>query len=179
MRNSPLMLTALILGIAGPLPAQDLNAGAYLAATVAQNLSDFRAADDWYGIALKADPKNPEILANAMLAALSLGDINRSTAMAQTLTDLGLQSQNIALARLAGRAMQADFAGILADQKAGGTVGTLMDDLAAAWANVGLGQMSDALALFDKIIATQGLEGFGLYHKAIALAQAGDFDGAA
>ena len=28
----------------------------------------------------------------------------------------------------------------------------------------------EALALFDKIIATQGLEGFGLYHKALALA---------
>ena len=179
MRKSPLMLTALILGIAGPLWAQDMDAGAYLAANFAQSQSDFRIADDWYSRALTADPKNPEILANAMVTALSLGDVSRSAAMAQTLTKLGVQSQNIALANLADRAMQADYAGILADQKAGATVGILMDDLAAAWANVGLGQMSDALALFDKIIATSGIEGYGLYHKALALAQAGDFDGAA
>lgn len=179
MRNCPLMLTALILGMAGPVSAQNMDAGAYLAANSAQMQSDFRSADDWYGRALKADPKNPDILANAMVAALSLGDIPRSAAMAQTLIDLGIKSQNIALARLVDRAMQADYAGILADQKAGVSVGILMDDLAAAWANVGLGQMSDALAVFDKIIATPGIEGFGLYHKALALAQAGDFEGSA
>lgn len=179
MRNFFLKLTALILGMAGPLPAQDLNAGAYLAAKAAQSLSDYRSADDWYTIALKSDPQNVDLLANAMLTALSLGDVARSAEMAQTLTKLGVASQNIALARLADRAIQADYAGILADQKDGASVGNLLDDLAAAWANVGLGQMSDALALFDKIIATKGIEGFGLYHKALALAQAGDFDGAA
>jgi len=179
MRNSPLMLTALILGMAGPLRAQDMDAGAYLAANFAQSQSDFRIADDWYSRALKADPKNPEILANAMLIALSLGDVSRSAELAQTLTKMGVQSQNIALARLADRAMQADYKGILADQQAGASVGALTDQLAAAWANVGLGQMSDALALFDKIIATSGITSYGLYHKALALAQAGDFDGAA
>lgn len=179
MRNSPILLTALILGIAGPLPAQDINPGAYLAATVAQSQFDYRTADEWYAVALKSDPKNGELLGNSMLIALSLGDVARSAEMAQTLTDLGMTSQNIALARLADRAMQADYAGILADQEQGASVGALMDDLAAAWANVGLGQMSDALALFDKIIATKGVSGFGLYHKALALAQAGDFEGAA
>ncbi len=179
MRHAPLMLTALILGMAGALRAQDMDAGAYLAANFAQSQSDFRSADDWYSRALKIDPKNPAILGNAMVTALSLGDVARSADMARALTKLGVQSQNIALAQLADRAMQADYARILADQKGGASVGALMDQLAAAWANVGLGQMSDALALFDKIIATPGIGGFGLYHKALALAQAGDFDGAA
>ena len=53
-----------------------------------------------------------------------------------------------------------------------------MDGLVTAWAEVGTGKMSDATAAFDKIIATPGMEAFGLYHKALALAQTGDYEGA-
>ena len=38
--------------------------------------------------------------------------------------------------------------------------------------------MSEALEGFDKIAAANGLEAFGLYHKALALASVGDFEGA-
>jgi tetratricopeptide (TPR) repeat protein len=47
-----------------------------------------------------------------------------------------------------------------------------------AWAELGTGRMSEALEGFDKIAAMQGLEPFGLYHKALALASVGDFEGA-
>lgn len=171
-----------LISFAAPLHAQDApqagNAGAYLAAMVAAAQSDYLAADTWYLQALKSDPANSALLEGAMISALSLGDIPRAAAVAEQLRKLDVKSQNIALALLANDALNADYAAILAGQKQGQSAGVLMDDLAGAWANVGLGHMSDALAQFDKIIATQGLEGFGLYHKALALAQAGDFGGA-
>jgi Flp pilus assembly protein TadD len=76
-------------------------------------------------------------------------------------------------------AQQKDYAAILASQSAGATLGPLLDPLLAGWAHIGLGQMNDGLAQFDQLIATNGLEGFGLHHKSIALALAGNFDGAA
>ena len=177
--SSPLKFaTAMIALIGWTTPVQAIDAGAYLAAEVAASQSDFSAADGWYIRALQSDPDNINLLEGAMISALSLGDIARAAESAARLQKLGEGSQNIALTLLANRALMADFAGILADQSAGATVGSLMDDLAAAWANVGLGNMSDAIALFDKILATNGLQAFGLYHKAMALAQAGDFGGA-
>jgi Flp pilus assembly protein TadD len=38
--------------------------------------------------------------------------------------------------------------------------------------------MSEAIAAFDGMAKTQGMEAFALYHKALALASAGDFEGA-
>ena len=113
-----------------------------------------------------------------MISALSLGDVARAADLAHGLKKQGVSSQNIALAILADHAVKGDYAAILADQAKGDSIGPLMDKLAQAWANVGLGKMTDALALFDQITAKRGLEPFGLYHKALALAQAGDFGGA-
>ena len=39
--------------------------------------------------------------------------------------------------------------------------------------------MTDAIAAFDEVGNSQGVEAFGLYHKALALASVGDFEGAA
>src|SRR5690606_2140122 len=67
---------------------------------------------------------------------------------------------------------------VIEDVGAGQTVGPLFDGLLVAWAEVGLGRMSDALASFDEVIGSSGVEAFGLYHKALALALAGDLEGA-
>ncbi len=47
-----------------------------------------------------------------------------------------------------------------------------------AWAAFGEGRVSDAMTEFDTITAMRGMEAVGLYHKALALALAGDFEGA-
>lgn len=54
----------------------------------------------------------------------------------------------------------------------------LIGDLVRAWAQVGQGQMSEAIKGFDKVMAVQGAAPFGRYHKALALASVGDFEGA-
>ncbi|HOZ34044.1 MAG TPA: tetratricopeptide repeat protein, partial [Tabrizicola sp.] len=45
-------------------------------------------------------------------------------------------------------------------------------------AKVGEGKMSEALAEFDELTKSKGLEAFGYFHKALALASVGDFEGA-
>jgi len=50
--------------------------------------------------------------------------------------------------------------------------------LVRAWAELGAGRMSEALQGFDTLATSPGLEAFGLYHKALALASVGDFEGA-
>jgi hypothetical protein len=60
----------------------------------------------------------------------------------------------------------------------GASIGMLIDGLARAWSELGNGRMSEALAEFDRLAETQGVQAFGLYHKALALASVGDFEGA-
>ena len=177
----PLFALALaaFMPLAGPAPlhAQE-DAGAYLAARVAGANRDVREAAGWYARALVADPANPALLEGSVLSQLSLGDLDRAGAAATRLQQLGLNSQSAFLALTALQTRDEDFAALLADMDAGRSIGKLFDGLARAWAELGTGRMSEALEAFDAIAKAPGLEGFGLYHKALALASAGDFEGA-
>ena len=153
-------------------------AGAYLAARAAFGDHDFVNAALWFERALAVDPKNPDLLEGALTAWLAQGDMAQAARMAGLLQQQSTKSQTAIMTILAGNAIKGDFAAILKDQAKGDSVGQLMDGLIVAWAYVGTGKMSDASAAFDKVIATPGMAVFGLYHKALALAQTGDFEGA-
>jgi len=161
-----------------PGVAQDIDAGAYLAARIAGASSDYAAAAAWFTRALVADPGDPALLEAAIVANLALGEFDTATTVAGRLHTVDARNQIAALVLLVDQARRGDFVGMLAEAKAGRTIGTLADDLVAAWAEQGVGQMSQALADFDKVASTPGLEAFGLYHKALALALVGDFEGA-
>ncbi|MEP1884966.1 MAG: tetratricopeptide repeat protein, partial [Marinomonas sp.] len=47
-----------------------------------------------------------------------------------------------------------------------------------AWAHIGNGSVAQGLERFDLVAQDVGLHGFALYHKALALAMVGDFEGA-
>ncbi len=176
-----LIAVALAVAMAGgPALAQqyDGDPGAYLASRVASADSDYLAAAGWYGKALIADPTNPALLEGAIIAHMALGNFELASGLAQKLIDTGSKSQTAYIARVADKAKTGDFAGILADQAAGQKVGPLIDGLVAAWAELGNGQMSQALKGFDALAKEPGMEAFGLYHKALALASVGDFEGA-
>ncbi len=79
---------------------------------------------------------------------------------------------------LADQVQRRDYAALAADFGAGRSIGPLVDGLVNAWAALGQGRMSDALAAFDEAGKGAGLQDFALYHKALALASAGDFEGA-
>ncbi len=185
LRRNHRLTLALCAGLcAGPVSAQEALApeglaGAFLAAKVAISTNDFQAADLWYQRALQRAAGNAQITQGAMIAALAMGDLSRAAKMAQDLASLQVKDPAADLAKLAALAQANDFAGILQAQSEGANLGTLQDDLLAGWAHIGLGQMNDGLARLQKASLTPGLAGFGLYHQAIALALAGDFDGAA
>ncbi len=179
----PLVLIAsasvLALSLAvGARAEAEVAAGPYLAARVASGHSDYRAAATYYGRALARDPANPLLLESAILAQIGMGDIAGAVPAAQALQSGGRQSQVADLVLLADLAKRGDFAAALDRLDAGTTAGPLVEGLFRAWAELGRGRMSEALTAFDTVAAAQGLELFGLYHKALALASVGDFEGA-
>ncbi|MBU9699062.1 tetratricopeptide repeat protein [Rhodobacteraceae bacterium HSP-20] len=153
-------------------------AGAFLAVRVAASENDFRAAAGWYDRLMQAGNSDAPTLEGAVISHLSLGDIDRAAELARLLVQKGGRSQTAYIALLAEQAGRGDFAGLIADTKAGRSIGRLLDDLVMAWAALGDGRMSDAIADFDTVAKSPGLEAFGLYHKALALASVGDFEGA-
>ena len=179
LRPAFLALCAL-MPLATPLGAETA-AGSYLAARAATAANDYRAAIGLYDAALDANPGVPELMDGAILAQIGAGNVAKAAELARVFVAAGGKSQQSHLAIMAEKALAGDFAGIIADGKAGDTAsgnGALFDDLVQAWAELGSGEMTLALAGFDKIAKTPGLEFFGHYNKALALASAGDFEGA-
>ena len=174
------LLTALALAavLGAPLHAQP-DSGAYLAARVAESQNDFRAASGWYGKAILSDSGNARLLEGAILAELGAGDLDLAIQAARQYKALDAEPSQLAeFALLADEAQREDYAALIAAQDGSRSVGDLVDSLVRAWALVGEGRMSDALAVFDEITGTEGLEAFGYYHKALALASVGDLEGA-
>ncbi|MGB7263225.1 MAG: tetratricopeptide repeat protein [Albidovulum sp.] len=179
MRPVTVMLAlALGLGTAAPVLARDGVAGPYLAGRLASRMSDYGQAADYFTRALLSDPANPGLLENALISQVGRGTVDKALPLAGRLGELGLSSQIADLVILAELARSADFKGGIAALDAGQSAGMLVDGLYRAWALVGQGQMSDAIAQFDKVADGSGTRAFGLYHKALALASVGDFEGA-
>ncbi len=175
-------LTVLALIMAGllPLPAKadGGQAGAYLAARQASIRNDFAEAAKWFDRVLLSDPNNPALLEGAVAAHLAVGQITEAATIGRVLLTGGTSNQIASLAVLTAHAQSGDFNQILTDLAAGNTIGAVIDRLMAAWAKIGTGNITTALADFDAIIATPGTGAFGIYHKALALASSGDFEGA-
>ncbi len=177
-RKHLLLATALMLCLS-PLTAQaESAAGAYLAAVVASSESDYAASIEWSTRALADDPKNPALLESLVLANIGVGDMPAAAKYAQELTATGSKSQTATIVLIADAAKKGDFEAILKLGANGSSAGAVLDSLVKGWAKLGLGRMSEATADFDTLAKTKGLEAFGLYHKALALASAGDFEGA-
>lgn len=174
------LLAAALAALLLPLPsrAAEEDAGAYLAARSAVIASDYRDASSWFTRALLADPNNPQLLDGALVGRMSLGDFDGAKAIAQRIVTLGGKSPAANITLAADQAKRGAFDEFLADQAAGRAINPAVDMLSLAWAQIGAGSMSEALEGFDKITATTGLEAFGRYHKALALASVGDFEGA-
>jgi len=172
-----LMSAALGAVMTTPVMAQGL-AGAYLAARQAGFDGDYAAAAQYFTQALVRDPDNPQLLENAVLAQLSLGQIDRALPIAQKIEAQDLRSQVAQMVLMTAEAEAEDFAAVRARTEAGTGVGPLVDGLMKAWAALGEGRMSTALEEFDALADESGLRGFSMYHKALALASVGDFESA-
>lgn len=153
------------------------DAGAYLAASAAAAQNSFREGAYWFGRALQTDPKNGGLLEGAIISFIGSGDFPKAAEAAERLTEIGGRSVGANIALLVRDVQAENFDAVLSlpDTR---KIGNLLDDLVKAWAEFGKGRMSEAVEAFDSIAATQGLKAFGLYHKALALAAVGDFEGA-
>lgn len=170
-------LATLALTTALPASAQGVS-GSYLAARHASMFSDFRAAADYYARAMAMDRANPGLMENGVQAYIGLGEVDRAVAVARRLISLGVTSQIANMTLRADQIKRERFEQALTDIEAGQTVDPLVDGLLKAWTQVGVGRMSEALESFDEVAGSQGIEVLGLYHKALALALVGDFEGA-
>lgn len=162
---------------AAPAAAQQAS-GSYLAGRQAMIESDYSAAAEYFTRALMRDTANPALLENVVFAQLALGRLDRAVPVAQQIRSLGLSSQVGHLALAAGQAQAGDYDALIARDTEALAISPLVDGLLTGWAHMGAGSVSQALAEFDALAEEKGLRGFALYHRALALASVGDFEGA-
>lgn len=183
----------LLLAMSTPLRAQEAtppaaepateapfagDSGAFIAARVAESSNDFTESARWFALAIAADPQNIRLISGAIFAELALGNLDRAETFARQYLQLApARAPSVHFALIGAEAAREDFAALIAgapDRK----VNPLLDGLILAWAKLGQGDMTAALADFDTMAKTPGQKAFGLYHKALALGLAGDFEGA-
>ncbi len=163
--------------MSGPILAQS-EAGGYLAGRHAAVNSDFREAARFYTQALARDSGNVELLESSVLSLISLGELEKATPLARLLEEKNQTSQVARLVMIADMAQSEDYAGLIERESATDGIGPWVDGLIKAWAQVGAGDVTSALAAFDALSEEAGMQGFVMYHKALALASVGDYEGA-
>jgi tetratricopeptide (TPR) repeat protein len=175
---------ALALGLAwmpaaAPAAANGL-AGAYLSATQADFRNDYEAAAEHFGRALERDPDNVALMQNVVVARVAMDDMAGAAELAPRLAEAMPDNQVAALVLMAEALRAGDFeaAAVHADNRAL-NLNPLLSGLVAGWIEVGLEDFNAAQALFDALRGNEALEAYGQYHKALALALAGDFVSAA
>lgn len=172
---------AIVLAISvsfAPLAQAQTAAGSYLAGRYAGIKNDYREAARYYTQALARDTSNVELMENTALSYLSLGQIDKALPLARLLEENGQRSQVAHLVITANLAQQEDFAGLLARKNDDAGVGPWIDGLIKAWAHMGAGDVTAAMAAFDALSEEAGMRGIVMYHKASALASVGDYEGA-
>ncbi|MEM7520886.1 MAG: tetratricopeptide repeat protein [Pseudomonadota bacterium] len=160
-----------------PVSAQTV-AGSYLAGRHAAVNSDYREAARYYQNALAHDPANVELLESTVLALLSLGKVDRAAPLARILQERSANSQVARMVITAENANKEDYRAILAQASDTTGIGPWVDGLIKAWSQVGAGDVTAAMAAFDTLAEEAGLQGFVRYHRALALASVGDYEGA-
>ncbi|MFT3690444.1 tetratricopeptide repeat protein [Paenirhodobacter sp.] len=175
----PLLRLALVAALlaAPPVRAADM-AGPYLAARAATLVNDYAAGMEYYDRLLVVDPKNRDVQEGALITHIATADYDRAAALANAMLEEPKPSQIAVLVALAQDARAKDFAKGLALLDQGGDAGQLVGGLYRGWAKVGEGQMAEAEKAFEKVAKLRGLEGFAAYHRGLALAMVGDYEGA-
>lgn len=164
--------------LTAPLQAKDADPGAYLAARVAEANNDFRQSAQWYGAALRADPSNLGLMDGYLFAELNLGRLDAAASLAALANYQPGEDQLVDFALLTNAAFKEDYNALANELAKGRKIGPLFDALSLGWALIGQGKMTEALAQFDKAAKIRGLEALAMSHKALAMATAGDFEGA-
>ena len=152
--------------------------GAYLAGRQAASQNDFKNASTYFVKSLARDRANPELMEGAVSSLLALGKIKQAVPIAKAIEQLELRSQTASMVLIADLVMREDFEGVIARTGDNGGIGPLVDTLVSAWAKLGQGKAAAAFEEFDVVAEKPGMSSFATYHKAMAFAVVGDFEGA-
>ena len=173
-------IAATALMSAGLAAASSLS-GAYLAGMQADFRDDYAEAASYYQRALETDPDNVGLMMNEVVARVAMDDVAGAKPIADRLDAADSGNQIATLVRLADALAIGDFDQAAAILGTAGeeTINPLLGGLLAGWIEVGREDFAAAGARFDTMTGNDALAAYGQYHKALALAFAGDFVSAA
>lgn len=154
------------------------DSGAYLSAREAGLNRDYALALPYLERLQQAAPEDLAIREQLVISLLALGEIPRAAQMAGPLVAQVPDNGAGTLALTAHAFARGDFAEAIALHEHGAEGNPLVKSLTLAWAHLGQGRMTEALAALDSIPAETGLGPFALYCRALMLALAGDAEGA-
>ena len=182
----PLALAFLVFaaGFVGPARAEAPSAtdiarispsGNYLAARIAGQARDMDAAAAYYRGALRADPRNPELVESTFLTVLSTGNIEDSFPLAERMVGIE-KSHRMARLTLAARAIKrqqwASGRNHLA-LSVRGPIADLTATLIGAWTLTAGGDFKNAVANIDKLQGPDWYAAFKDLHAGLMLDLAG------
>nr|WP_318272821.1 tetratricopeptide repeat protein [Paracoccus saliphilus] len=158
-------------------------AGPYLAARMATVENDFRAAARYFVQASAHDPADVYLQDSALVALASAGEVERAVTMAERMIGAGEGTELAGLMRRAQLVRAGDWTGLLqliqTDRRPDMPLEEdLLDGTMRAWALLGAGRASDALAAFEEMAADDSLAPIVNYHLALARALVGDYESA-
>ncbi len=182
LRNLPALawiaLSATVPFVSAQSAAADGLAGAYLAGRAATYESDFSAAAEYYTRALVRDPANLVLMENVVFAQLAQGRLKQALPVAERLWQAGARSQVANIVMMGGFVLADDYQAILDRDLETRQIHPLVDGLLKAWAHMGVGSVDEAIKAFDLVAEEEALRAFATYHKALALASAGNYGAA-
>lgn len=162
-----------------PAAAQEPgDAGAYLSAREAGLNRDYGLSLPYLERLVEAAPDDLPIREQLVISLLVLGEIGRAAEAAGPLVAAVPDNAAGNLALTADAFARGDFGAVIALHERGADGNPLVKSLTLAWAHLGQGRMTEALAGLDSISADSGLGPFALYCRALMLALAGDAEGA-
>jgi tetratricopeptide (TPR) repeat protein len=149
--------------------------GSYLAARHAGVARDAAAASIYYRVALRGDPRNPELLGRAFMAVLQSGEIDESVRLADRVLQVD-KSDRVARLVLGVRAIkQKQY--VVARQQLAQSVRGPITDLAAAllsgWTYSGPTESKAAIDAIDKLAGPESYNLLKDLHAGLILDQSG------
>jgi tetratricopeptide (TPR) repeat protein len=149
--------------------------GNYLAARIAGQERDMAAAAAYYRGALRADPRNPDLVERTFLVVLATGNIDDSLPLAERLVGFE-RSHRIARLTLAARAIKrSQFASARTHLALSvrGPIADLTATLMSSWTLAAAGDVKNAIAGIDRLQGPDWYAAFKDLHAGLMLDVAG------
>src|ERR1700748_261947 len=149
--------------------------GSYLAARHASVERDAGSAAEFYRSALRADPKNNELLDRAFISSVAEGDVDEAVKLAERIlaTDKSHRVARLGVGVQASKQKKDAAAQLNINQSVRGQTTDLVATLLSAWASYGAGDTKGAIAGIDKLTGPEWYPLFKDLHAGMVLDLAG------